>query len=139
MSQQESGNWKPYNVKAIVDNVALVMRTGDIHRLNKPAYDFINQQMGFIAHYDLGGFRSVYEDIDEFREKLQTSEHSRDTNYNDLWAIKCENDPQFIEWYGAAYCKSKADAIRGILAVARNQGTQMPLLIPAGELHQERR
>lgn len=116
---QEKGNWKPYNVKAIVNNVELVFKAQDISKLNKPAYQFITLCMGFIAHYDLYGFQSVYQDLRDFAEKLQSGELSRDKDYNLTWADSIERDNQFREWYGEAYNKSKAEAMRGIVAVAR--------------------
>ncbi|GAI31283.1 unnamed protein product, partial [marine sediment metagenome] len=73
---QKEGDWKPHNVKALEQNLALVFKAGDIHKLNKPSYTFIIDHMGFIAHYDLIGFQCAYAELDEFRERLQTSEYS---------------------------------------------------------------
>ncbi|GAI87589.1 unnamed protein product, partial [marine sediment metagenome] len=42
---QKEGEWKAYNVRALEQNVALVFRTGDIQRLNKPTYTFIINHM----------------------------------------------------------------------------------------------
>ena len=42
----------------IVNNV--VRACGDINELNRTGYKFINQACGFIAHYDLWGFRAAY-------------------------------------------------------------------------------
>lgn len=116
---QEKGNWKPYNVNAIVNNVEQIFKNADIKHLNKPTYTFIHLNMGFIAHYDLGGFQGTYADLRDFVEKLQSGELSRNKDYNLNWADSVERDKQFEEWYGKAYNKSKADAIRGIVAVAR--------------------
>ena len=131
---QKPGEWKPYNVKALKQNMALVFQTGDIGKLNKPTYTFIINHMGFIAHYDLNGFQCNYGYLDEFREKLQTSEHSKLLDYNLNWADRYAGDRDFNKWYGAAYCKSVAEGIRGIIAVARNQHKQPTLPIPAWEL-----
>ena len=128
MPKQESGNWKPYNVKALESNVSLVFRTGDIGKLNKPTYEFIHLDMGFIAHFNLQGFQCAYADLELFREMLQRSEHSHDPDYNLRWADRCEGDRDFIKWYGEAYCKSKAEGIRRIVAVARNQVEQLTLI-----------
>ena len=120
MGKYEAGKWPPYNVKAIEQNIRLVMRTGDIKKLNGKTYHFITQHMGFIAHYDLGGFRDEYRNVEELKHKLQTSEMSLDLDYNLRWADKCEMDHQFVQWYGEAYCRSNAEGIRAIVAVARN-------------------
>jgi len=114
--------------------MALVFRTGDIDKLNKYTYTFIIDHMGFIAHYDLIGFQCTYADLDEFREKLQTSEYSNRPDYNLDWADRYEGDRDFIKWYGSAYCKSVAEGIKHIIAVARNQHKQEALPIPAWEL-----
>jgi len=121
MPQQEKGKWPPYNVRAIVNNVALVFKNRDISKLNNTAYKFISLHMGFIAHYDLYGFRSTYEDLEEFARNLQTSEGygSGDYDYNLQQADRQETDRQFNEWYGPAYNKSIAETIRGVVAVAR--------------------
>ncbi|MEA3442503.1 MAG: hypothetical protein U9R04_03315 [Chloroflexota bacterium] len=131
---QKQGEWKPYNVRFLQRNMALVFRTGDIRKLNKYTYTFIIDHMGFIAHYDLIGFQCTYADLNEFREKLQTSEYSNRLDYNLDWADRYEGDRDFIKWYGSAYCKSVAEGIKHIIAVARNQHKQEALPIPAWEL-----
>ena len=98
----------------------MVMRTGDIRKLNNPTYKFITLHMGFIAHYNLGGFQDEYRNVEELKHKLQTSEYSNDYDYNLREANRQETDRQFNEWYGEAYCRSKAEGIRAIVGVARN-------------------
>ena len=129
MPQQERGNWKPHNVKALEANAALVFKTGDIRKLNGATYRFIITQMHFIAHYDLGGFQDAYRDINLFRGMLQTSEYSEHPDYNLNWATKYERDPSFIKWYGEPYCRSVAQGIRAIVATARQQSEQKTLAL----------
>jgi hypothetical protein len=117
--KQKQGQWKPYNVKALVRNVKQVLKLGRIARLNKPTYEFIINHMGFIAHYNLLGFRDEYQDLRRFCQKLQTSEYSADYDYNLKQADRYEKDPDFRKWYGVAYNTSKAEAIRGIVATVR--------------------
>ncbi len=126
---QKEGEWKPYNVKALEQNVALVFKTGDIGKLNKPTYTFIIGHMSFIAHYSLSGFQCEYADLDEFRERLQTSEYSKLLDYNLDWANRYEGDRDFNKWYGPAYCTSVAEGIRGIITIARQpQQAALPIL-----------
>ena len=61
---------QPYNVKAIVSNVELVFKSGDISKLNKSAYHFIYLLSLFIAHYNLYGFQDYYQDLRLFAEDL---------------------------------------------------------------------
>ena len=123
--KQEKGNWKPYNVKAIASNVESVFKHQSISKLNNPTYNFISLHMGFIAHYGLGGFQSVYEDLREFALKLQTSEYSYNTDHNLHEATRIETDSDFKEWYGDAYNKSKAEAIRKIVEIARKYSVEI--------------
>jgi hypothetical protein len=48
----------PRQQTLIVNNI--VAACGDIEKLNKPAYRWLNLASGFIAHYDLYGFRAAY-------------------------------------------------------------------------------
>lgn len=116
---QEKGNWKPYNVRAITNNVRLVFKSQSIAKLNNPAYKFITLHLGFIAHYDLHGFQSTYADLRTFALRLQTSEYNNNLDYNSNQADRQETDSQFAEWYGATYQKSKAETMRNIIAIAR--------------------
>ncbi|GAI91304.1 unnamed protein product, partial [marine sediment metagenome] len=61
--------------------------TSDIGKLTKATYQFITLHMGFIAHYSLYGFMDRYADLDELRLNLQTSEYSRDPDYNLRWKV----------------------------------------------------
>lgn len=115
----EAGKWPPYNVNAIAGNVEQVFRSRDIRKLKKPAYNFITLHMGFIAHYSVFGFQDVYRDLEEFAQRLQTSEYSNEYDYNLKQADRHERDPDFDRWYGPVYNKSIAEAMRRIVAVAR--------------------
>ena len=130
----KDGNWKPYNVDYLERNIREVFRIGDIGKLTKGTYHFITLHMGFIAHYSLYGFMDRYADLDEFRFNLQTSEYSRDPDYNLKHADREEADSDFNKWYGSAYCLSVAEGIRRIVKAAREQPEQRPLPIPAWEL-----
>lgn len=48
----------PRQVTLIVNNV--VAACSDIEKLNRTGYNYIYQCSGFIAHYNLGGFKSAY-------------------------------------------------------------------------------
>lgn len=127
----KDGNWKPYNVDYLERNIREVFRTGDIDRLTKATYHFITLHMGFIAHYSLYGFMDRYTDLDELRLNLQTSEYSRDPEYNLKHADREEADRDFLKWYGYAYCHSVAEGMRRIVKAAREQPEQRSLPIPA--------
>lgn len=100
---------KPYNSKAIVNNINLVFKTGNIEKLNNPTYKFVYLLSGFIAHYNLYGFRSEYSDLRTFaRDLLYSCSQEEERRAVGNWDIG---------GYGKEYCQSKADAIRGIREV----------------------
>ncbi len=125
MAKQEAGNWKPYSVARIVGNVRKVLETQDIRHLNKATYNFIIAHMSFIAHYDLGGFQQTYADLRQFVKALQSSEYSDDPRRNLREADRQDTDGDFRKWYGAAYQHSKAEAMRGIVALAQKHESKI--------------
>lgn len=105
--------------RRIAENIKKVAEERNIDLLNKRGYQFITMKMGFIAHYDLHGFREVYRDLRKFFLRLQTSEYSNDNEHNLRSADREENDLDFRKWYGEDSQKSTAWAIREIVTVAR--------------------
>jgi hypothetical protein len=51
-----------------------VFKNNDIEHLTNSAYKFIMQSPGFIAHYDLYGFRCEYENVTQFRREILQSQ-----------------------------------------------------------------
>ncbi len=113
--------WKPYNVKAIVNNVKLVFRTGDIEKLNGTAYRFIILYMGFIAHYDIYGFKAAYSKRPGLlaRNLLMSEGYSNDLNYN-YKAARQHLEGRWREQGGMIYQKSVGETMLGILAAAND-------------------
>ena len=110
---QEKGNWKPVNSKTIIFNINRVFKYQDIDKLSKYTYSFVMNISGFIAHYDLYGFRNNYCNLDKFAQDLYN-------NCTPDYAYREGNDKDFIKWYGKDYCKSKEEAISGIREIAKN-------------------
>lgn len=108
--KQEAGNWKPYNTKAILNNINTVYKTGDIEKLSKASYSFINLLSGFIAHYNIYGFMDHYKDLRDFSHDLLKACSSTSIEYQ-------RSDRDFIKWYGVAYCNSKADIMEGLVKI----------------------
>lgn len=105
-----------YNVKAMVKNIEDVFKTGDITKLNKPAYSFVTLHMSFIAHYSLHGFHDVYRDLRKFCLALQTGEFSDNPGRSRELAGEYERREAR---YGQAYHDSVVAGIRGIVKVAQ--------------------
>lgn len=57
-------------INGIVRSVKSVFVHDDINKLTKSAYNFIMLSSGFIAHYDLYGFRMEYRDVYALAENL---------------------------------------------------------------------
>lgn len=55
-----------FKKKAILQNVELILKSGDITKLNKPTYEFISLNCGTIAHYSLYGWQETYKDLRDF-------------------------------------------------------------------------
>jgi hypothetical protein len=53
---------------SVIKNFKEVIETRDIDRMNKELYDFLILYCGFIAHYDINGFKAVYKSPMDFAE-----------------------------------------------------------------------
>lgn len=69
-------------MKSIVDSFKRVFANDNIGYLTKNAYNFIMLSSGFIAHYNIHGFRSHYENIYYFASDIvRWKESNRWTNF----------------------------------------------------------
>jgi len=53
---------------AVVKNFRRIIETRDLSLMHKELYDFLIQYCGFIAHYNIHGFRDTYADPKEFAD-----------------------------------------------------------------------
>ena len=90
----------------IVNNI--VKACDDIEKLNGTGYKFIYLACGFIAHYDINGFKSHYTGSSLSRDILSNSDSNRWLNFS-------EGDRDYL------YYKSKADIYNRIVAKLRNK------------------
>lgn len=65
--------------KLIVNNIISACK--DINKLNATGYKFLNLGQGFIAHYNLHGFKDYYSDHSLAREILQNAESNMWRNF----------------------------------------------------------
>ena len=108
MSKQ---TWGALPVRAILNSVENVLKTGDISRLTKGAYNCLYLMSGFIAHYDHGGFMGHYKDI---RGLIRDILNSTDTQDPERYI----RDSWFENEYGREYCQSKTDVYKGLREIA---------------------
>lgn len=57
----------PREVQLIVSSFRKVFQNNDIEHLTKAGYNYIYLAPGFIAHYNLVGFRDYYLDVKQLR------------------------------------------------------------------------
>ena len=105
---------KPYNVKAILKSVKAVLKNNDSSKLTKEAYNFVNLMFGFIAHYNINGFRNHYVDLRDFVNELELSIPVEiDICQRDV------NDKPNYNGYGLPYCQSKLAIVLGIAELVK--------------------
>ncbi len=91
----------------IVNNI--VRACGDIEKLNRTGYKFIYLAQGFIAHYDLYGFRAAYSGSGALgRDILRNASINQWNNFH-------SSDPDY------AYYMDKRDIYNRIVAAIRER------------------
>jgi hypothetical protein len=114
---------KIYNSKAIARNIETVLKTGDSSKLNKPTYDWLYLLSGFIAHYDLAGFLSYYQDVELLVNDLRGAlPIERDLCIRDLNDTGHDNPDRDYNGYGKQYCQSKLDTTEAVKVVVDKWG-----------------
>ena len=68
MQLMNTSNKQPVSSLRVVKNFRKVIESRDINAMTKELYQFLNLHCGFIAHYDINGFKSVYSPPKEFAE-----------------------------------------------------------------------
>ena len=53
---------------AVIKNFKEVIENKDIDRMNKELYEFLHLHCGFIAHFDINGFKATYKSPRDFAE-----------------------------------------------------------------------
>jgi hypothetical protein len=56
------------NMIAVIKNFKEVIETRNIDKMNKELYEFLHLHGGFIAHYDINGFKATYKSPRDFAE-----------------------------------------------------------------------
>ncbi len=64
----KTSNKKPVSNLYVVRNFKKVIESRDINNMTKELYEFLNLYCGFIAHYNIGGFKSVYSPPKQFAD-----------------------------------------------------------------------
>ena len=102
------------NEKGIVKSIENVLKTGDIEKLTKDAYDFVLNLSGFIAHYSYAGFKDYYQNVADFRNDLEESADTHDY-------IRYIRDPHFGVGEQKEYYAQKAKILEQIATLCANE------------------
>jgi hypothetical protein len=94
----------------ILNSLTAVFKNQDITELTPEAYKFVMNMSGFIAHYDIHGFRSTYEDLRLFAQDLLLSSDTTDHK-------RYLNDEFFSKGEQPLYYKQKAEVLKAIPAI----------------------
>lgn len=76
---------------AVIKNFKEVIEMRDITRMNKELYEFLILHCGFIAHYDINGFKATYERPMDFAEIFIRHFDREHRYYNGVYA--CHESP----------------------------------------------
>lgn len=95
------------NVSGITKSIENVLKTGDIEKLTKAAYDFVMNIEGFIAHYDHNGFKATYSNVEDLRSQLL---ESSDVTDNERYV----RDSSFSEGEQKDYYAQKRQILQNI-------------------------
>ena len=83
--------WPSFNTEKIKKNIYKVFRYKDIEHLNLDSYNLLYGLSGFIAHYDINGFKDYYKDLRVLINDLKRSYDLTNTYIN---RIKQVHSPQ---------------------------------------------
>jgi len=75
----------------VIKNFKEVIENKDMDRMNKELYDFLNLYCGFIAHYDIKGFKATYRRPTDFAEVFIRHFDTEHRYYSRIYA--CHQEP----------------------------------------------
>ena len=101
------------NEKGILNSIKKVLATGDSSKLTKDAYDFLNLTSGFIAHYNINGFKDYYRDTNLLREDIARSLDLRDYD-------RYITDSYFSKGEQSSYYAQKANVYKQLTELIKN-------------------
>lgn len=104
--------WK-INKNGIKKSIESVIKSKDIEKLSKDTYDFTMNLGGFIAHYDINGFKWEYTNTADFVRDLQNSSDIKRPDYY-------INDRFFSEGEQSEYYADKSEILRFIADIVKD-------------------
>jgi hypothetical protein len=80
-----------HRMNALIKNFQEVIETKDIGRMRKELYEFLILHCGFIAHYDINGFKATYKSPRDFADVFIRHFDREHPYYNGAYA--CHETP----------------------------------------------
>jgi len=108
----EVKKWKT-NKSGIIKSIEKVVKTKNIDNLSMEAYQFINIASGFIAHYDINGFKYEYQNVADFVRDLQNSMDVKNPS-------RYLEDPYFSKGDQKEYYADKGEILKFIAELVEN-------------------
>jgi len=76
---------------AVIKNFKEVIETGNIDKMNKELQEFLHLHCGFIAHYDINGFKATYKSPRDFAEVFIRHFDKEHRYYSGIY--RCHEEP----------------------------------------------
>jgi hypothetical protein len=76
---------------AVIKNFKEVIENRNIDKMNKELYEFLHLHCGFIAHYDINGFKATYKSPRDFAEVFFRHFDRQHQYYQGIYA--CHQEP----------------------------------------------
>jgi hypothetical protein len=76
---------------AVIKNFKEVIETRSIDKMNKELYQFLNLYCGFIAHYDINGFKDTYRNLRDFTDTFIRHFEKNHRYFSQIYA--CHQEP----------------------------------------------
>lgn len=94
---------------AVIKNFKEVVETRSIDKMNKELYEFLHLHCGFIAHYDINGFKATYRDPRDFAEVFIRHFDREHRYYSGIY--RCHEEPYKDTGLTKAQIKSEFEKI----------------------------
>jgi len=94
---------------AVIKNFKEVIETGNINKMSKELYEFLHLHCGFIAHYDINGFKATYKSPRDFAEVFIRHFDKEHRYYNGIYS--CHEEPYKDIGLTKAQIKSELEKI----------------------------
>ena len=94
---------------AVIKNFKEIIENKDIGRMHKELYEFLHLHCGFIAHYDINGFKATYKNPRDFAEVFIRHFDREHPYYSGIY--RCHEEPYNDTGFTKAQIKTEFERI----------------------------